>query len=187
MLANPIITPSVSGIYVLKQIAGTCVSYDSMTVNVLTQTPLIVCPTNGAYTIAAGNTGSTYQWQLNTGSGVYSNIANNSNYSGTQAQLLTLTQLPSSFYGYKYRCVVDSVNGPARALKFQNNWIGGGGNNFWSNPINWSCGVVPDVNVDVHILSGTVVVNSNGFCRSINVASGASITVSNGFVLTITH
>ncbi|MBI5858323.1 MAG: VCBS repeat-containing protein [Sphingobacteriales bacterium] len=51
-------------------------------------------------------TGTSYQWQLNTGSG-FTNISNNATYSGTQTSTLTIASVPYSFNGYIYRCIVN--------------------------------------------------------------------------------
>ena len=58
-------------------------------------------------------------------------------------------------------------------------WIGGSGNNFWSNPANWTCGVVPTAADNVTIpASATVVVNANADCLNLNVAASANISFS---------
>jgi hypothetical protein len=51
-------------------------------------------------------TGSTYQWQQNTGSG-FVNISDNTSFSGTQTSVLTINAIPFSWNGYLYRCIVD--------------------------------------------------------------------------------
>ncbi|NDC73158.1 MAG: hypothetical protein EBZ62_06865, partial [Sphingobacteriia bacterium] len=43
---------------------------------------------------------STYQWQVNTGSGVWTNLSNNSTYSGVTASALSINNVPTSFSGY---------------------------------------------------------------------------------------
>lgn len=144
------------------------------------------CPPAANGSLSTDLTGSTYQWQLNTGSG-YSNISDNSNYAGSTSATLTLSNIPSAWYGYQYRC---QVNGTAYStplsLRFVNKWTGDV-SSAWENPLNWSCGVVPDANTDVEINTGTVVLNSNTVCRTIQVRPGASFTVNTPFILTITH
>jgi len=61
-----------------------------------------LCPSISGTTINSNITGNTYQWQVDTGSG-FGNIANNSNYNGTNSASLQLSSIPSSWYGYKYR------------------------------------------------------------------------------------
>ena len=141
---------------------------------------------------AGGNTvfalniaGAIYQWQADTGSG-FADIADNSNYTGTKTPNLHLNNLPSSWYGYQYRCMVDGVASNAVSLRFSTTW-NGLADNTWENPANWSCGAVPDANTDVFINSGTVILNSNAMIRSINLSSGVNFTVNPGFIFTITH
>jgi len=183
-LSNPVISPSVTTTYILTITSGSCSSTDTIIARVFNLSPRPVCP-GGDTTLFATVSGTVYQWQVNTGSG-YTNISNNATYSGTNTNALGLINLPSSFYGYKYRCVVDGTTDIATTLKIENNWTGSV-NNFWNNPANWSCGNIPDGNTDVVIASGSVILNTNGTCRSIYVAPGATFTVSPGVTLTITH
>ena len=60
----------------------------------------------GNTTITSDITGTTYQWQQNTGSG-FSNISNNINFSGTNTITLGLINIPLSWNGYQYRCLVN--------------------------------------------------------------------------------
>ncbi|MEO6550639.1 MAG: S8 family serine peptidase [Ferruginibacter sp.] len=122
--------------------------------------------------------GSNYQWQLDTGSG-YSNIIDGTLYLGSHTPGLQLINLPTSFSGYKYRCIVDGVNGPANLVRFVNVWKGTMSNN-WFTATNWSCGVTPDANTDVIIPVGAItypLVNANTSVKSIRVQPGGIITV----------
>lgn len=140
----------------------------------------------GGTALISNITGINYQWQINTGSG-FTNITNNSNYSGTNTKTLSLNNIPSAWYGYQYRCVVDGVNSNVFSLKFLNYWIGAF-STAWENPSNWSCGTVPDSNTNVIINSGTVILNSNTTCRSLIANNSAGgVTINPGFNLTITH
>jgi murein DD-endopeptidase MepM/ murein hydrolase activator NlpD len=148
--------------------------------------PVIVCPDN--YNVLTSNlTGSSsYQWQVNTGSG-FVNIANGLYYSGATTRTLQLRNIPSSFYGYQYRCLVDgSATSFVSTIKFTSYWQGGV-NKAWENPSNWSCGNVPDANTDVVVGSSTNTpeVNSNASCRSLTLNNGANVTVKTGFKLTV--
>jgi Peptidase family M23 len=147
---------------------------------------VIVCPDN--YNVLTSNlTGSiSYQWQVNTGSG-FANIANGSNYSGATTRFLQLNNIPSSYYGYQYRCVVDGGNySNTLSLKFTSYWKGGN-SKAWENPANWSCGNVPDANTDVVVQSATNTpeVSSNVVCRSLTLNNGAVVTVKTGFKLDV--
>ncbi|MGG9971201.1 S8 family serine peptidase [Ferruginibacter sp. SUN002] len=129
-------------------------------------------------TFKASNYGSSFQWQVNNGTG-YTNIINGANYSGATTNTLQLINLPGSNAGYKYRCVVNGVNGPDNVLHFTSVWTGTT-NNDWFTATNWSCGVVPDQYTDVVIPSGLSVyptVTANATVKSIRVNTNATLTV----------
>lgn len=144
-----------------------------------------LCPPIGSTSITTAQVAGSYQWQADTGSG-FTNIINNANYSGVNTATLQLINIPSSWYGYKYRCVADANNGVPYKITFSNNWTGAI-DNHWENPANWSCGSVPDMNTDVIISAGTVLVNSNVIIRTLNINASVVLTVSSGNTLTITQ
>jgi len=136
------------------------------------------------YSVPLG--GGTYQWQEDIGSG-YANIVNGINYNGANKNTLQLTGLPTSYTGYKYRCVVNGVNSSENILQFRNTWTGASSTN-WFAAGNWSCGVVPDQYTDVIILSGQPrypVINSNTSIRSLSVFNSANVTLLTGILLDI--
>lgn len=143
-----------------------------------------LCP-GGSITLTANVYGSSYQWQLDTGSD-FSNITDNSNYTGTNTALLKLNNMPSAWYGYRYRCVVNGTTCNPFTVKFTNTWTGAA-DTLWENPGNWSCGALPDVNTDVIINTGTVIVNSSPNIRSLSLGSGVNFTVNPNFTFTINH
>ena len=56
---------------------------------------------------ATGTPPVSYQWQVSTDGGTsFTNLADGGVYSGTATSLLTLTAVPASMSGYKFRCVV---------------------------------------------------------------------------------
>jgi hypothetical protein len=144
-----------------------------------------LCP--GGTTFFGSNiTGSSYQWQVSTGAN-FANISNGGNYSGATTATLQISNVPSSFNGNRYRCVVDNTNvSYAYFLQVGNTWTGSV-NNQWENADNWSCGIVPDATINVFINSGTVTINSNAACGSITVNTGANVSVQTGFSLHVTH
>ena len=146
---------------------------------------LQLCPPIGSSTLQSGLSGSSYQWKLDTGNG-FVNIADNTNYTGTNTSSLQLNNIPSSWNGYKYACVSNSIWSKVFSLQFANRWIGLSGT-AWDNPLNWSCGTVPDSNTDVVINSGTVVLNTNTTIRTLKLNAGVNLTVNAGFILTILH
>ncbi len=129
-------------------------------------------------TFKAASYGTTFQWQENNGSG-YTNIVNGANYAGAATNTLQLINLSASHAGYKYRCVVNGVNGPDNILHFTSIWSGAV-NTDWFTAANWSCGVVPDQYTDVVIPNGLTnypIVNTNTLVRSVRLNSNATITV----------
>ena len=144
---------------------------------------VMLCPPEGSTTITSNISGAAYQWQINTGSG-FNNITDGVNYSNSNTAALQLTNIPSAWYGYQYRCITGGVNSNVFVLKVSNRWSGAVSTD-WSNPANWNCGSVPDANTDVVISSGTVIINTNVTIRSLTISPGASLTVAAGFTLTV--
>jgi hypothetical protein len=131
--------------------------------------------------------GYVYQWQADIGNG-FENLADDIVFSGTTSDTLWLTAMPSTLYGYKFRCIasvegVDSVS-TAEELKFINRWTGAV-SNVWEDAGNWSCGSLPGENTDVIIESGNVILNSASAIRSLTVLPGVNITVTEGGGLNI--
>lgn len=148
-----------------------------------------VCP-GSTKQFTANATGTAYQWQVNTGSG-FINISNGADYSGTNTATLTLSNAPTSWYGYKYRCMISTVSGTVYSytneLKFTAVWKGST-NTLWNVASNWDCGILPDGNTDVYIVSGTTyppVVNFNTAVRTLTVMNGATVTAVPGIQLNI--
>jgi hypothetical protein len=156
--------------------------------NAITPTTTQLCSSVGSTGFTENQTGTNYQWQLNTGSGFF-NITNNNNYSGATSNVLQLNNIDSTWYGYQYRCVVDGIAGTAITIQFSDSWLNlwSGMSTAWENSSNWSCGVLPGANTDVIINSGTVVLNSDVSIRSLIVKPGASFTVNANHKLTILH
>ena len=103
---------------------------------------------------------------------------------------MLLSNIPSSFYGYQYRCIVDgNNNNNIFSLKITTSWTGSAGT-AWENPANWSCGSLPDGNTDVIIQQGVTnfpEVNTTGICRSLTAKPGVNVTVKTGASFIITH
>ncbi|MBC7936264.1 MAG: M23 family metallopeptidase [Rhizobacter sp.] len=143
---------------------------------------------NGSITPLFSNlSGASYQWQEDNGGG-FTNISDNSLYEGTGTSRIQLKQIPSVYYGYQYRCLVNGNSySNSISLKFETYWTGYK-NNRWDEPANWSCGNIPDANTDVIVESGATSypeVNVNAFCRTLTTATGATVTVKPGVNLTI--
>ena len=149
-----------------------------------------ICPNTATYFSVDPLAGYTYKWQVDTGSG-FTDIINNSNYSGAASRVLILTSLPQNFYGYKYRCL--QTNGSTTlystviTLKFATEWTGTV-STAWEDSRNWSCGIIPTQYMDVNIKTGVSnypVVNSVATCHSLATLAGTSVMVKNGFRLDI--
>ena len=146
--------------------------------------PLTICP-NGNTSISCNLNAAFYQWQWNTGAG-FVNVSNNSFVSGATTNLLQLSNVPSSWYGYRFKCVTNVGTNSVYVLRIKDSWTGSV-STIWEDASNWSCGMIPDANTDVIISGGTVVVSANTTIRSLNASPGATIIVQPGVTLTITH
>lgn len=129
--------------------------------------------------------GSSYQWQVNSGSG-FVNLSDNNNVNGSGTVALQLYNIPSSWNGYLFRCLVNGNFSNVSAIKYFNQWTGAL-NSAWGNAANWSCGTVPDTYTDVVINSGTLLIDSNVIVRSLVANPGVNIVITPGNKLTVLH
>jgi len=145
-----------------------------------------LCP-SATNTISTDVAGTSYQWQVNAGSG-YTDLGNGGFYNGTTTPILSIASLPPNNYGNKYRCVVNGVPGTEYEVKFEAVWMGSA-NTDWFAGNNWSgCGNVPDQFTDVVVPGGRVnypVVNSNTVVNSLKAEPGATVTIQSGINFTI--
>jgi len=146
---------------------------------------------NVTLSTVANAPGNQYQWQLDKGSG-YSNVSFAQGYSGSTQRSLLTPGLVDTVPFYKFRVRITNgysvFYGETFKVKFGSNWTGAV-STAWENPSNWSCGAVPNQNTHVTVPAGlpnSPVISSNVSCRSVTVATGASITILSGFNLTIT-
>ena len=151
---------------------------------------MTICPADDIFLIA-GKNAINYQWQTSTDTG-YTNIMNDSIYSGATTDTVHIINPPTAWYGNKYRCMMinasDTDYTHEVVLKFATNWTGTI-STAWENPANWSCGTSPDANTDAIIITGTPyypIINNSTSCRSINLLSPASINITPGINLTLT-
>ena len=143
-----------------------------------------ICPVTGTALLTADTAGANYQWQLSTDSISFSAINDSGFYSGTNSASLSISNLPSSMYGTRFRCVTNGVPGTFYTILFSNKWTGSADNN-WENYANWNCGNLPDENTSVIIATGSVMINSNVSVKSVKLLPGASLTVGAGYSLTV--
>jgi hypothetical protein len=67
---------------------------------------------------------NSWQWQQDVGSG-FVNIVASANFSGTTTVTLHINNPATSWYGRKFRCVVNSYSFSKKyVLKFVSNWTG---------------------------------------------------------------
>ncbi len=168
------------------RVYGSAANNNRCVINAFIKTFAVDAPCPGGVVKFTSNiNGSSYQWQVNTGLG-FSNIPTNSvYYTGSTTNQLQVTDAPSNIYGHQYRCVVNGTQfSNTYLLRFASYWNGSKNSN-WEDPLNWSCGVLPDQHTDVYITTGSVLLNSNRSCRSLTVWPGASVEVANGFTLNV--
>lgn len=134
--------------------------------------------------------GTSYQWQIDTGSG-FVPLSNNSQYSGVKTASLSLIT-SDEMYGHKIRCAIlsngNTVYSQVYQLYFTNYWTGQISNE-WNNLHNWSCGQLPGPNADV-IISGEranyPLVLQTVTLRSLHVANGAHVEIMPGQEIMLT-
>ncbi|WP_170117663.1 FG-GAP-like repeat-containing protein [Chitinophaga ginsengisoli] len=67
-------------------------------------------------TLYAGAVGTSYRWQINTGTG-FSNVADDTTYSGSQTAMLHLHSVPAKWNNCSFRCLADDNSGPVYGFK----------------------------------------------------------------------
>ncbi len=101
-----------------------CVGYSSYAFLYIISTPVVTtqpldasyCLTDGVtqthtFTpIVEGQSGMLYQWQVDTGTGTFTDLTDNTTYLNTNKQNLTINQVHSSLSGYKYRLKLGNCN-----------------------------------------------------------------------------
>ncbi len=135
--------------------------------------------------LTASGTGSTYQWQMSTDSVSFTDLADSEVFAGANNADLQIQNIPSAFYGYRFRCLVDGLAGDVFALRFVNTWTGST-DTAWETPSNWSCGRLPDEHMEVVIPANAVVeVNAETTIRSLRIKEGATVTIKPGVMLRV--
>jgi hypothetical protein len=71
-------------------------------------------------------------------------------------------------------------------LSFKSIWRGSV-NSDWNEPLNWEYGKVSDSFTDAIIDNGVVLLNGNGFCRTINVKPGVRLSIGATGNLMVNH
>jgi photosystem II stability/assembly factor-like uncharacterized protein len=183
-LPNPKVSPQSPTIYYLKVFNNAGVVARDTAIVYPAQC-MQLCP-NGSVMLAPGLSGQIYQWQMNTGNG-FINVSDNVNMYGANTQFLQLQNIPSSWYGADFRCVVDGVAGPISLLKIKSTWTGAVSTD-WQDAGNWDCNVVPDDNVDLMINAGAPHYPQIGVavtCRTLTLANGVNLVILTGGSLNV--
>jgi FG-GAP-like repeat len=146
----------------------------------------LICA-NGNVQLQANVSGASYQWQMDSGSG-YTDVGNDANMNGTNAAVLSLLNVPTTWLQRSFRCKINGgtfFSEPYK-IEFANTWVGNNGNS-WHTSSNWSCGTVPDESTIVTVPSWkTIQVNANASCRFLWLESYGNVTVSPGVQFIIT-
>lgn len=141
------------------------------------------CPA-GSVSIVSNRRGNSYQWQVNSGGG-FVDITDNTNYNGSNNMNLTISNSPTSWYGYQYRCLANGTSSDTTTLQFTAYW-NGHADTAWENTANWNCGVLPDSNTDVVINDGVPfypVINNTTSCRSVRLGKNTRASIATGITL----
>ncbi len=141
--------------------------------------------TGTSFQVTASNA-TGYQWQVLTAvGGSYTDLTNNTTYSGVTTATLVLSNITSGMNGYSYRCVVSgnvlpnaTSNAATLTVTAPGTWLGAV-STAWSNTANWSCGVLPTATIDVTISSTAVrmpVVDiTTAICNNLTLGAGATL------------
>jgi len=142
----------------------------------------ICAGTNTSFTITASNA-TSYQWQVNTGSG-FTNVSNGGVYSNATTVTLTITAATAGMNGYVYQCIATGSVSPsatsnsATLTVATTTWLGATSAN-WSNTANWSCGTLPTATTDIIIPGGTTfspqIDITTAICNGLTINSGATL------------
>ena len=143
---------------------------------------------NGYAILSSGyiNSKNSYQWQMDDGNGFF-NITDNDYLKSSNSNALHLTNIPTSYTGYRLRCISTNQIGITYTIRFQNTWTGTT-DQWWHTPNNWSCNIIPDSNTDVIIAKAphSPIVSNNASCRSLHQSSNTQIQITSEANLIIT-
>jgi len=134
----------------------------------------------------------TYQWYSNT---VNSTTGGTLIAGATGATRTVSTANPGTIYYYvvatanAQTCTATTSAVAEVTVATTNNWIGAASSD-WNTPANWSCNLVPTVEIiaNIPVVETTfypILSSGSGTCKDLNVATGASVTISGTGVLNI--
>lgn len=148
---------------------------------------VVICPGAGT-SLPALVAGNSFQWQVKNGE-TWEVLNESANFSGTKTATLQITNLPVSLYGTMVRGVADGTNiGPVYTLKPGTTWTGAV-NTSWFNADNWSCGIIPNIDIDAIIPGNAprypMVDAAGAAARGVHARTGAEVNVLPGFTLMV--
>lgn len=137
---------------------------------------------NQTLTLTGPAGASSYQWQVDTGTG-FTNLSNGGSISGAAARQLSVLNAATSTTGHRYRVVTNGsqVQTPV-TLRFVT-YARANGN--WNNTNTWEGGIIPDANTDVILDDVNVQADVTTTIRTLQVAPSTQVTVLTGVNLTI--
>ncbi len=143
------------------------------------------CPCAKIVYTSGINAASSYQWQVDTGTG-FQNISDTGVYFGTHLDSLKISNPPTNYSFNKYRCAITTGAGVTYSnifiLRYNMRWTGND-DTEWNTISNWGCYTLPDDKTDVTIPGNKVnypEINSNKAVNSIKLNTGSSLKISVG-------
>lgn len=149
-----------------------------------THKPIFTCKDQPA-TLTSQLTGNSYQWQQSTNGNSFANLVNGSGFSGVQSPMLNIAAVTESMNGKFFRCLVNELPESPFSIRLFNRWVGTS-NNLWSDAGNWSCGTVPQGDIEVEI-DRNVMIDIDVTIGKIVLKPGGTVTVAAGKKLTVLH
>jgi uncharacterized repeat protein (TIGR02543 family) len=147
-----------------------------------------LCPGSSSTLISSNLSGASYAWQWDTcGTGnCFTSISDDIHFTGTSSKVLQLTNIPSNWNRYKFRCITHGNNSNEYTIKISVNWTGAINNN-WETAGNWDCNSLPNEFTDVFIKNGSPVLNTSTAIRSLQLSNAANLSITNSNNLSIRH
>ncbi len=148
----------------------------------------------GSVSFSSSISGASYQWQMDYGLG-FSDVLNTlPGYSdfvitGATSKTLKITGTQGLQINGQVRCLVNnSTYSNVSIFKIVAYW-NGSVSNAWEDPLNWSCGEIPDRNTEVYIMKNALrlpEINTNAECKKLILYNNSTITIKSGNHLDVT-
>ncbi|MFT3909312.1 MAG: GEVED domain-containing protein [Ferruginibacter sp.] len=144
--------------------------------------------TNTSFSVSSpGSININYQWKVSTDNGVtYTDVSNAGVYSGANTAILTLTDVPLAFSGYKYKVALSSVCSPTVTSAEATLTVNSGGASITTQPETATVCEGSDHTFTIAVTGGPVTYQwqeSTGYCSGnftdIPGAVAANYTITN--------